>query len=148
MNKDLVVDTRESWREWIKRQAEFKDPPLVPRESLPEEYHPHRSFYGKLSNTLNGIDPTPPERKSTVAREMVDLEARRQEPGEVETSVVEERLKYKDSQIKPLNESIQGGEEQKEEDYQEVVLEQIGQNGAEESKEQLPKSNSQMPEIY
>ena len=43
--------------------------------------------------------------------EMVDLEARRQEPGKVETSVVEERLKYKDSQIKPLNESIQGGEE-------------------------------------
>ena len=75
---------------------------------------------------MNGIDPTPPERKSTVAREMVDLEARRQEPGEVETSVVDERLKYKESQIKPLNESIQGREEQKEEDYQEVVLEQIG----------------------
>ena len=61
-----------------------------------------------------------------MAREMVDLEARRQEPGEVETSVVDERLKYKESQIKPLNESIQGREEQKEEDYQEVVLEQIG----------------------
>ena len=80
-SKDLVVDTRESWREWIKRQAEFKDPPLVPREELPEAYHPHRSFYGKLSNTLNGIDPTPPERKSTVAREMVDLETNKEAPG-------------------------------------------------------------------
>ena len=52
----------------------FKDPPLVPREELPDEFHPHRSLYGKISNTLNGIDPTPPEDKSTVAMEMQDLE--------------------------------------------------------------------------
>ena len=61
LQKDLVVDTRETWRSWMTRQMSFKDAPLVPREELPEEFHPHRSFYGKVTNTLHGIDPTPPE---------------------------------------------------------------------------------------
>jgi len=38
----------------------FRDPPLVPREELPQEFHPHRSFYGKLSSYMNGLDPNPP----------------------------------------------------------------------------------------
>mgnify|MGYP001404053512 CR=1 FL=1 len=67
LKKDLVVDTRESWREWMKRNMLFKDAILIPREELPEEFHPHRSFYGKITNTMNGIDPTPPEGKRTVA---------------------------------------------------------------------------------
>lgn len=62
----------------MKRQIDFKDAPLIPREELPEEFHPHRSFYGKIANTMNGIDPTAPEKKSTVAKEMIDLEAKRQ----------------------------------------------------------------------
>lgn len=33
--KDPVVDPRETWKEWTKRQLEFKDPPLVEREELP-----------------------------------------------------------------------------------------------------------------
>ena len=53
----------------------FQDPPMVPREELPEEFHPHRSFYGKLANTMSGVDPTPPEAKRTVAQEMKDLES-------------------------------------------------------------------------
>ena len=53
----------------------FKDAVLIPREDLPEEFHPHRSFYGKLANTMSGIDPTPPEEKRTVAQEMQDLES-------------------------------------------------------------------------
>ena len=53
----------------------FQDAPLVPREELPDEFHPHRSFYGKIANTVNGIDPTPPENKSSIAQEMIDLES-------------------------------------------------------------------------
>ena len=34
--KDLVVDTRETWGEWFRRTKDFKEPPLVPREELPE----------------------------------------------------------------------------------------------------------------
>lgn len=30
--KDPVIDPRESWKDWAKRQMEFKDPPLVERE--------------------------------------------------------------------------------------------------------------------
>lgn len=33
-----MIDPRESWGEMIKRVAEFKPPPLVERDELPEEY--------------------------------------------------------------------------------------------------------------
>jgi hypothetical protein len=33
--RDPVVDPRENWKEWTKRQIEFKDPPLVERDELP-----------------------------------------------------------------------------------------------------------------
>jgi len=33
--KDLVVDRRESWRNWVWRQFNFEEAPLVPREELP-----------------------------------------------------------------------------------------------------------------
>jgi hypothetical protein len=58
--RDLVIDTRETWRSWVWRQLNFEEPPLVPREDLPEEYQPHRSFYGKMACFVNGIDPNPP----------------------------------------------------------------------------------------
>jgi hypothetical protein len=38
--KDLVVDRRERWRDWVWRQFHFEDPPLVPREELPEHLQP------------------------------------------------------------------------------------------------------------
>lgn len=60
LSKDLVVDTRETWKKWFVRQLNFDDPPLIPREDLPDEFQPHRSFYGKLSCFVNGIDPNPP----------------------------------------------------------------------------------------
>lgn len=63
IQKDLVVDTRESWREWFKRQARFEDAPMVPREELPEQFQPNASFYGKMVNIMYGVDPTPPENK-------------------------------------------------------------------------------------
>ena len=36
--KDLVVDTRESWGDWLRRQRDWKDPKLIPREELPEDF--------------------------------------------------------------------------------------------------------------
>jgi len=36
--KDLVVDTRESWGEMMSRIKNFEDPPLIPREELPEDF--------------------------------------------------------------------------------------------------------------
>lgn len=38
--KDLVVDRRETWRNWVWRQFNFEEPPLVPREELPEHLQP------------------------------------------------------------------------------------------------------------
>ena len=36
--KDLVVDIRETWGEMFARIRDFKDPKLIPREELPEEF--------------------------------------------------------------------------------------------------------------
>lgn len=33
----------------------------MPREDLPENFQPHRSFYGKVACFVNGIDPYPVE---------------------------------------------------------------------------------------
>eukprot|EP00826_Nyctotherus_ovalis_P056902 TRINITY_DN7764_c0_g1_i23.p2 TRINITY_DN7764_c0_g1~~TRINITY_DN7764_c0_g1_i23.p2 ORF type:complete len:295 (-),score=82.83 TRINITY_DN7764_c0_g1_i23:18-902(-) len=57
---DLVVDTRETWREFFARVWNFGHVPLVERTELPENKQPHRSVYGKLACYLNGIDPYPP----------------------------------------------------------------------------------------
>jgi len=37
-SKDLVVDSRETWKKWFNRQLNFEDPPLIPREELPEQF--------------------------------------------------------------------------------------------------------------
>ena len=74
MNKDLVVDTRESWGNWIHRQLNFEDPPLVPREELPAERQPHRSFYGKMSCFMNGMDPYPEELRKNGRRNTMPIE--------------------------------------------------------------------------
>lgn len=73
MKQDLVVDTRESWKEWFQRQKDFGDVPLVAREDLPEENQPHRSFYGKMACFANGKDPYPPKPKK--AKKSQDPEA-------------------------------------------------------------------------
>ena len=64
--KDLVVDTRETWKQWARRQLNFEDPPLIPREELPEQKQPHRTFYGKVSCFMNGLDPYPPKPRGEV----------------------------------------------------------------------------------
>ena len=61
MKKDLVVDPRETWTDVFKRIRDFEDPKMIPREELPEEHHPHSSFYNKMVNWSNGIDPKKPQ---------------------------------------------------------------------------------------
>ena len=56
--KDLVVDTRETWKDWFHRMQNFGEVPLVPIEELDEQFKPHSSFYNKMINIANGIDPT------------------------------------------------------------------------------------------
>ena len=78
LQKDLVVDTRETWREWLKRQRDMGDAPLVPREELPEKYQPHASFYNRIVNMANGINPTPRGQRrrefASNSSEVVDIE--------------------------------------------------------------------------
>ena len=71
--KDLVVDTRETWKEWFRRQRKFGETPLIPREDLPLEYQPHASFYNKMVNIAHGVDPTLPEERNR-RRNDVDME--------------------------------------------------------------------------
>ena len=61
--KDLVVDTRETWKQWFKRQRNFGEVPLVPIEELEEEFQPHHSLYNRMINIANGVDPTPREER-------------------------------------------------------------------------------------
>lgn len=48
LSRDLVIDPRETWTEWFQRNANFIEPPLIPREELPQDAQPHNSFYGKF----------------------------------------------------------------------------------------------------
>eukprot|EP00826_Nyctotherus_ovalis_P031312 TRINITY_DN2500_c0_g3_i1.p2 TRINITY_DN2500_c0_g3~~TRINITY_DN2500_c0_g3_i1.p2 ORF type:complete len:172 (-),score=36.48 TRINITY_DN2500_c0_g3_i1:138-653(-) len=57
---DLVVDTRETWKEFASRVWNFHSPPLIERAELPLEKQPHQTIYGKLACYVNGIDPYPP----------------------------------------------------------------------------------------
>ena len=59
----MVVDTRETWKEWFQRQRNFGEVPLVPIEDLEEKFKPHSSFYNRMINIANGIDPTPREQR-------------------------------------------------------------------------------------
>lgn len=58
----MVVDTRETWKQFINRVWNFKPAPLVERTELPPEKQPNRTIYGKLACFLKGIDPNPPPR--------------------------------------------------------------------------------------
>lgn len=46
---------------------------MIPREELPDQNQPHRTFYGKLTWYLNGINPYPPGHKNNPAHNNVTL---------------------------------------------------------------------------
>lgn len=45
---DPVPDPRESWKEWLTRNIDFKEAPLVERSQLPENLQPQNRKLGKL----------------------------------------------------------------------------------------------------
>jgi len=73
--KDLVVDMRESYRDWAWRQLNFVEAPLVPREELPLHMQPQNSIRAKIVNYVNGIDPRLPSQRGSRKGTHIDLEA-------------------------------------------------------------------------
>jgi hypothetical protein len=61
LSQDLVVDMRESYRDWIWRQFHFEPAPLIPREELPSKLQPQNSLRAKVFNYINGVDPRLPK---------------------------------------------------------------------------------------
>ena len=58
--RDLVIDPNETWKQWFTRNLNCEEPPMIPREELPEDKQPHNTFYGRMSNYMSGINPYPP----------------------------------------------------------------------------------------
>ena len=52
---DPVPDPRENWKEWLKRNIDFKDAPMVERSSLPEELQPQNRKLGKLDILVQNL---------------------------------------------------------------------------------------------
>ncbi|CAD8082972.1 unnamed protein product [Paramecium sonneborni] len=52
---DPVVDPRESWGNFIYRQIEFKNPPMVERNELPFDLQPQNRIIGKIRQQINGL---------------------------------------------------------------------------------------------
>ena len=63
INRDDVIDPRETWKNWIKRTFTFENPPMVERHELQEHEHPHKSVFSAIENLTNGINPYPPGHK-------------------------------------------------------------------------------------
>ena len=74
--QDLVVDRRERWRDWVWRQFNFEEAPLVPRDQLPEYLQPQNSIRGKVINYINVVDPrvVPSKPKSSAVINEGDIE--------------------------------------------------------------------------
>ena len=50
---DPVADPNETWKQWFKRQMDWKDAPLVERNSLPENLQPQNRLAGKVHHYTN-----------------------------------------------------------------------------------------------
>jgi hypothetical protein len=53
-----VVDPRESWKQWMLRNLEFRDPPLCERGELPEDLQPQNRRFGRLSHYMSTLAMT------------------------------------------------------------------------------------------
>ncbi|CAK74091.1 unnamed protein product (macronuclear) [Paramecium tetraurelia] len=52
---DPVIDPRETWGDFIYRQIEFQNPPLVERDELPSNLQPQNRIIGKIRQQINGL---------------------------------------------------------------------------------------------
>ncbi|EAR88070.3 ankyrin repeat protein (macronuclear) [Tetrahymena thermophila SB210] len=91
---DPVIDPRETWVQFIKRNIEFEEPPVViyqfeiqkafiqfdfylqvERSELPQHLQPQNRFMGKVRQYLNGKSPYPPKQPTTLEdRNNVELQ--------------------------------------------------------------------------
>ena len=97
--KDLVVDTRETWKQWLKRQRQFGEVPLVPRDELEERYQPHASLYNKMVNLAAGVKLNAPtsgrrEQQVTELTQQHDKKGKKGETPMVRTFEIEAKVKY------------------------------------------------------
>lgn len=53
------MDPRESWKEWIVRNIDFQDPPLVERGELPEELQPQNRKFAEVRHFLTKLTMSP-----------------------------------------------------------------------------------------
>ena len=63
---DPVVDPRETWKQWVKRQLEWKDAPLVERSELPENLQPQNRVFGTVHHYTNNFMSTHLSQKTTL----------------------------------------------------------------------------------
>ncbi|KAL4493994.1 hypothetical protein ABPG72_022011 [Tetrahymena utriculariae] len=71
---DPVIDPRETWIQFIKRNIEFEEPPVVERSELPQHLQPQNRFMGKVRQYLNGKSPYPPKQEQLEHRNNIELQ--------------------------------------------------------------------------
>ena len=76
LNRDLVLDPTETWKDWFVRNMNFEEPKMIPREDLASNKQPHKSIYGKLSSYVNGVNPYPPGHKKNPVQRHTNSEFR------------------------------------------------------------------------
>jgi hypothetical protein len=59
-----VVDPKEGWGSWFKRQNEGKDAPLVERESLPSNLQPQNRMLGTFHHYTHNLAATRKSQKT------------------------------------------------------------------------------------
>lgn len=60
---DPVPDPRESWKQWFKRNIDFKDAPVIERSSLPPELQPQNRKLGKVDVFLHNWTKSDAQKK-------------------------------------------------------------------------------------
>jgi hypothetical protein len=64
--EDPIVDPRESWKEWLVRNIEFRDPPMMERSDFPEEMQPQNQKLASLRHFLTKWTLSPLAQSTTL----------------------------------------------------------------------------------
>jgi hypothetical protein len=69
---DPVVDPREPWKEWIFRNLDMVDPPMVERQDLPEDLQPQNRKFAKLRHFVTRMTISPLTQKPSFMPRVID----------------------------------------------------------------------------
>lgn len=145
--KDLILDPRETFKQKIKRHWKFEEPPLVPREEVPEDLQPHKSFYGKVNQLINGYNPYPPGHKWNKGKGEKAEEKKGPVEGEVSKAVLNEH-NPNISEVTPVqpDEEVKQAPEKSNFDTQGLSIIQDGESDSDSLSSEAPedKENLQM----